>query len=459
MTLNILIILAGWISFTLFIILGSAFIYTFLKEQEWYAAVKGMLVFLPLSVLFFILLITDFSAQPWIILSLLVLSGIFLLLVSLPFNKIRPIRVQGKQEKIDERDALFHRFYRLEPKTPEFEAYYSEHPEKMESDEKIRSLPHFGKPGSKTYHPIASLFQAATFEVIESITRKIEWKATPIKGKPVQAAPEDFSQRIKGFARYLGADLIGTTKLNPAYIYSHIGRSPGKWGQPIELNHRYAIAIAVEMSQNMIRHAPGIPTTTETAFQYLEAAKIAMVLAKYINLLGYEARAHLDGNYRVMCIPIAADAGLGELGRLGLLVTPEFGPRMRISIVTTNLPLIQDKPVAFGVQHFCSFCKKCAINCPTGSVDAGEKKIYAGVEKWQSDQDSCFRFWRKQGTDCAVCIKVCPYSNPNTLTHNMLRWVVRRNNFARRLAYWGDELFYGKRRKSGFQFPEWHNTV
>ena len=104
----------------------------------------------------------------------------------------------------------------------------------------------------------------------------------------------------------------------------------------------------------------------------------------------------MDGNYRVMCDPVAYDAGLGELGRLGLLITPQFGPRIRLSIVSTNLPLVYDNPIVLGVQDFCAFCKKCAVNCPSGAVAMGEKGIYNGIEKWQSNQESCYSFWRTQ---------------------------------------------------------------
>ena len=453
-----LIIIPGWLCFVFFSALVILFILTCFQERDWSAAGRGCLFFVPMLGIFAISLIVDVPAQPWIVMAILVLGGVFVLLLILPSEPGRSIRLISRQEQIDERDALFHRFYRLTPGTPEFEAYYREHPDKANFDEMVRALPSLGRPGSKTYHPLASPLQVATFSVLNKITREIGWEAAPIEAQPVQASPEESTQCIKGFAHYLGADLVGMTRLNPAYVYSHIGRSPGEWGAPIELDHDYAIAIAVEMTHEMIRHAPETATTTETAFKYFESAKIAMILARYINLLGYEARAHVDGNYRVMCIPVAADAGLGELGRLGLLITPEFGPRVRLSLVTTNLPLLPDKPITFGVQHFCSFCKRCATNCPSGSIDAGEKAIYAGVEKWQSEQDNCYRFWRKQGTDCAICIKVCPYSNPNSLMHNMIRWVIRRNNLARRFAFWCDEFIYGDRRSNRFPTPHWHST-
>jgi reductive dehalogenase len=210
------------------------------------------------------------------------------------------------------------------------------------------------------------------------------------------------------------------------------------------------------MEHEMVRLGPDAPTMTEMTRQYHESGKIAMVLARYINLLGYEARAHVDGNYRVMCPPIAADAGLGEVGRLGLLMTPELGPRVRLSVVTTDLPLVQDEPIAFGVQDFCTFCKKCADICPSGSIDSGDKTVHAGVEKWQTKQDTCYHYWRRAGSDCALCVKVCPYSHPANPAHDLIRWLIRRNHVARRVALWADDLAYGRKPDASYPYPDWH---
>lgn len=450
-------IIPGWIFFFFFSSMALLTIISFAIEKSWRAFGRAIAIFIPVIALFAVVLIMDFSAKSIAILTILIAGSAIFIALIIRWKKPDSIKIAGDQDRIDERDALFHRFYRLKPGSTEFEAYYHAHPEKIKIDDAIRSLPQLGNPGSKTYHPFVAPFHVAIFEVLEQMTRDLEWKPDPIESEKMNISSKEITERIKGFARYLGADLVGATKLNPAYVYSHIGRAPGNWGEAIELNHTHAIAIAVEMRHDMIRHAPESPTITESAFSYFENARIAMILAKYINLLGYDARAHVDGNYRVMCIPVAADAGLGELGRLGLLITPKFGPRVRLSVVTTNLPLEVDKPIWFGVQDFCSFCKKCATNCPSGSIDLGEKKIYAGVEKWQSDQENCFRFWRKQGTDCAICVKVCPYSYPAAPMHNIVRWMVRRNHFARRLAFLGDAFFYGKHPKTYGSIPAWHN--
>ena len=63
-------------------------------------------------------------------------------------------------------------------------------------------------------------------------------------------------------------------------------------------------------------------------------------------------------------VPMAIDAGLGELGCHGILITRNFGRRVRISKVFTDLPLMPDKSVEFGVREMCEFCRKCAKACP-----------------------------------------------------------------------------------------------
>lgn len=339
-----------------FFILTILFLIATIKEHHYPAFMRGLCVFGVIFLIGSALIYFEYPYKFFIILSanLILLAGIVLIIFPTTSERLN---IPGPQLQIDERDAFFHRFYKIQPGTPEFEAYYKSHPEKHKVDVKIRAKPQLCALNSKSYHPLISPFQLALFDVLEGITREIDWQPTPPENKPINVSPEMITQQLKEMAAYLGADLVGTTRLNKAYIYSHIGRSSGKWGEPITLNHDYAIAIAVEMRHEMVQQAPDNPTMTETGFQYFEAAKIAMILARYINFLGYEARAHVDGNYRVMCIPIAVDAGLGELGRLGLLITPRFGPRVRLSVVTTNLPLQPDSPIHFVCRIFVLFAK------------------------------------------------------------------------------------------------------
>jgi reductive dehalogenase len=158
-----------------------------------------------------------------------------------------------------------------------------------------------------------------------------------------------------------------------------------------------------------------------------------------------------------MCVPVAADAGLGELGRIGLLITRPYGPRVRLSVVTTDLPLVPDRPRTFGVQHFCRICMKCAEVCPSGSIDRGEKSLQAGTEKWQSRQDGCYHYWRIQGSDCSLCVRACPFSHPDSTLHNLVRGIIANNALSHRLLLRLDDWFYGRiPAPDRFQAPDWH---
>ena len=437
-------------SFVTFIVFMSSSVI----EKDWRALSKTFLAMVSTTFIFSIIYFFGELYSDFILTIFTLLITIFIIIVLLRVRS-EGLKFIGEQTRIDERDALFHRFYILKPGTHNYENFYSENRALQEIDKKIQNIPDLGEPGSRSYHEINSMYQTSIFQLVGKIAQNLD--DSKKRSQKIQMNPYEITRKIKGFAQYLGADLVGTTRLNQAYVYSHIGRGEGEWGNPIELNHTHAIAIGIEMRDDMIVHAPNGPVITESSHKYLETAKIAVILANFIRSLGYEARAHVDGNYRVMAIPIAVDAGLGELGRIGLLITPQFGPRVRLSIVTTTMPVLQDEPITFGVQDFCQICKKCARVCPSGSIAFADKSVYAGVEKWQSKQESCYRYWRLQGSDCALCIKVCPYSYPHTIAHELIRYLVQNNKFARRLIYLGDRLIFSHRAKYKIASPAWHN--
>ena len=124
---------------------------------------------------------------------------------------------------------------------------------------------------------------------------------------------DQITEYIKGLTLYYGAKTVGITELQPYHIYTNIGRGSGEYGAPVELDHQYAIAFTVEMAYEMVGMGPYAPEAMEAARQYTEAAVAAVQLANFIRSLGYEARAHIDGNYRVIAPLVARDAGLGRL--------------------------------------------------------------------------------------------------------------------------------------------------
>ncbi len=365
----------------------------------------------------------------------------FAALFFLPVGCAASIRVDEIQAQVDERDVIFAR-EEYAPGSPQYEAYYARHPDKKAIDDSMRATPELLAPGGRFYDPIESGRIDSLFDVIRTLTTGVDGE---IAAARTATDPARLSADIKALTRRLGAADVGIARLNPMFVYSHVGRGPERWGEPIRNDHRFAVAFTLEMDSRAVDTAPRLPITDESARQYLRGAKISVALAAYIRALGYPARAHIaGGNYQIMLPPVAHDAGLGELGRMGYLISPRFGARIRLGAVTTDMPLVPDQPIAFGVQDFCKRCKKCATNCPPAAIPAGEKAQVRGAWKWPLHIERCLRFWRIIGTDCGLCMRVCPYSHPPTFAHNLIRAGIRRSAFARTVSVWGDDLIYGR---------------
>jgi len=431
----------GRVIFLLSSIFFLIFIFTNIIEKEKRALRLSVIFFL----LFVLLLFLSFSSFIFIQ-RILCWIGIVLLIVVIlffiPFEKKEDIKIGPTIKRVDERDVIFARDD-LEFGSKNYEEYYKNHPELKKIDDRIRKLPPFLEPGSLLYNPIQSKLALSQFNFLEAQLNLVDGE---ISKDRIDLKPDEASSLVKKIAKYLGAKLVGICEVNKDFYYSHVGRGPEPYGKEITLNHHYGIVFAVEMSFYEILHAPFPPVVIETAKQYVEVAKISIILANYIRSLGYPARAHIAGsNYQAILPPLAYLAGLGELGRLGILVTPEYGPRVRLGLVTTDLPLIPDKPKIFGVQNFCKKCLKCAINCPAQAIEYGEKKEVRGVEKWLLQAEKCYQFWKKIGTDCAICVYTCPYSRPNNFFHNIIREGIKISPFLRLISMKADFLFYGKK--------------
>jgi reductive dehalogenase len=359
--------------------------------------------------------------------------------------------VVGEVKQWDEREIVFARNQYLQPDSEPYREFYNEHPEWEAADairrEKGGPIGAIGTIDRPHEGPNRAALLASGLLAMQLATPD-KVKLQP-RGASLDLSPEEATDRVKGYARHVGADLVGVTEVDPRWTYSHRGMARPlageEWGQEIEVGHRYAIVFAQEMSRDMIGPAPHSSSTVESMHRYADGAVIANQVAGYVANLGYAATANHLSRYDCLMVPLAVDAGLGEMGRLGYLMTREFGPRQRLSAVTTDLPLVPDEPVDIGVQDFCRICRKCAVCCPSQSIPEGNAEEVNGSLRWKLNETTCFDYWGKVGTDCNVCMRVCPWSHARTLPHRMIVWMVARNRAAARLFSSMDDLFYGKR--------------
>jgi ferredoxin len=373
--------------------------------------------------------------------TLLVLPAAAAAILLLPIRGARRVEDDTPGERIDERDIMFSRRL-LREGSDRFEDYYRAHPDRKPLDDAFRARPGLLAEGSAAYHPLGFRAADSSFWTIERLGPFVDGEPA---AERVATEPARITRFLKSWARKLGAVSAGVTRLRDYHKYSVVGRGP-EYGRPVTLDHDFAVALTVEMDKLAMDPAPLAPTLMESAQQYVASGVIAVQVAYFLRRLGYRARAHIDGNYRVVCPLVARDAGLGEIGRMGLLMTPELGPRVRIAVVTTDLPLVpDDRRAEPSTLDFCTHCRKCAEVCPSKAIPFGGRAEIDGTRRWRIDSEACFTYWCQVGTDCARCVKACPYSHPDNLLHNSVRRGIRNSALFRRLAIVADDLFYGKK--------------
>ena len=271
---------------------------------------------------------------------------------------------------------------------------------------------------------------------------------------------EEATKYVKRATEFLGASLVGIAPFDDRWVYDKwfnpvpallMGEPPVHEDAVLPFEPKSVIAMVFEMDYDAFRCSPSHIEGAGAGKQYSAIAETGHKVAVFLNALGYKAIP--CGNDTAMSIPIAVQAGLGELGRNGVLITEEFGPRVRIGKVYTDLELIPDKPKSFGVTDFCKVCFKCADACPSDalsreknpSVEPTVASISSnpGVAKWWQDNEKCMSYWAEQGTDCGACIAACPYNKLDGWHHDIARAVAEApvgRSIARKL----DDIFgYG----------------
>lgn len=270
--------------------------------------------------------------------------------------------------------------------------------------------------------------------------------------------PKELSQMVKKAARFFGANLVGIAPLNRDWLYSLNRR-----GEPYDVPEtmEYVIVMAIEMDYNAIATSPTFTSSAATALGYSTMAFVEVELSAFIQRLGYNAMT--SGNNVALSVPQAIDAGLGQYGRHGLLITKQFGPRVRIAKVLTDMPLLRDYPdegFCKSVIRFCESCEKCATTCPSQSIPYGKEQTYEGTtisnnpgtKKWFVDVESCYGFWVENGSECSNCIRSCPYNKKDGLFHRTILWFIQHAPRLNRLIVKMDDIAgYGKQ-KSGSKF-------
>lgn len=254
---------------------------------------------------------------------------------------------------------------------------------------------------------------------------------------PVPQDPQALTRHIKAVGYFLKADVMGACKAPSSAYYSH-----DKQGNPIEVKYENAIVIVMRKEWRAMRASKGHDWMGDPlSFQaYQHLGLVTETIANYVRRLGWDASAQYGpsfvNRYSVLLPPLLIAAGIGEVSRAGIVLNPYLGLGFKAAAVLTDMPIVPDRPVDFGLQSFCQSCKICAQNCPSKAISTGDKVMYNGYETWKLDVQRCasFNFTNKKGTMCNRCVKSCPWTHPPTWQHNLVRGMVMRSRLAQLVA-------------------------
>ena len=356
----------------------------------------------------------------------------------------------------DERDNMFSRFG-LVKGTAKYKRYYRDHPHLREDDDRARAhvsqtlarmfdIPHHQLARGQRF--LTMIFAGINFflrftgkktplipdrllaiglpmdsdekrrfrsmalpaaRMANMIQRKADGKRVAWGKAAVNS--EEITAVIKQLALSYGGDIVGITKLQAHHHYSHRGDMfgwGGRYGKKIIPRYQYAIVVAAALDLEMIKRAPGKETQVACILGYARTISVTSQLVLYIKSLGYDACTDNKVEYMSPMTPLAAYAGIGQIGRCNMLVSQQYGNRLKIGAVLTNLPLLADEPIDFGLVDFCRKCLLCAESCPAKAISFGEPEMVNGLYQWPHDGRRCMEMWMTAGT--GICMACCPFS-------------------------------------------------
>ncbi len=245
--------------------------------------------------------------------------------------------------------------------------------------------------------------------------------------------PEEAARNIRAALRHMGAATVGFVELDDnsrklIYSFDPDGKeliftddpepSETETARYIPNSAKYAIVYTVQMSEETMRRSPTPLGQQTTTLAYKRGRQIQNSLQEFLRTLGYMGLGESSTNALGIAPAFGVLAGLGEMSRLNRMISPEFGPMVRVFKLLTDLPVATDKPIDAGIMEFCKRCKKCAEACATGALSFDDEPTWETRGPWNNpghkayfeDSTKCMTYWREVGTNCGICFSVCPFS-------------------------------------------------
>lgn len=245
--------------------------------------------------------------------------------------------------------------------------------------------------------------------------------------------PEEAARILRAAFRHNGAATVGFVELDEntrklIYSFDPDGKeliftddpqpSETETARYIPNTAKYVIVYTVQMSEETMKRSPTPLGSQTTSLAYKRGRQIQNSMQEFLRGLGYMGLGESSTNALGIAPAFGVMAGLGEMSRLNRMISPEFGPMVRVFKMLTDLPVATDKPINAGIMEFCKRCKKCAEACATGALSFEDEPTWETRGPWNNpghkayfeDSTKCMSYWREVGTNCGICFSVCPFS-------------------------------------------------
>jgi epoxyqueuosine reductase len=227
----------------------------------------------------------------------------------------------------------------------------------------------------------------------------------------------DYTEEVKARIRSLGADLVGVADTD---LLKGLHLDPPDLLQPFTSAISVAVRLPAAVFEGIIdRPTPlysSIYTTANRILDEISFKAAGLLQAEGYRSLPIPASQVLDRENWYGAIShkaVGRMAGLGWQGKSLLLISPHYGPRIRLATVLTNAPLTADTPV----ENRCGACTLCVDACPVGAIKGISTDAHYGNREEALYFSRCveklvgeFSAMPLIGAAiCGLCIKACPF--------------------------------------------------
>lgn len=228
-------------------------------------------------------------------------------------------------------------------------------------------------------------------------------KKNPMNQKKIIEKEE--LEELEKYAKSIKISGIGFTKVPPKLIFKNKS-----------VAYENAIVLAMNMDNDLMSKAPSKKSLKNIWYTYDKLSVASNKIARFLRKKGFGTHASPPLGGVALYPKLAQEAGMGEFGYSGLLITPINGPTCRLAAVyvsAENLPMKRSNEHSW-IRDYCEQCRKCIKECPPGAIYENAIEQEAG-RITHIDNEKCFPYFGNN-YGCTVCIKVCPFNKTDYYT-------------------------------------------